>query len=87
MGLFQKLKEYNDEHKKNALYQLIHKKLVADGEEHIVIKDTLKMSDKTFAEFEEAMKANGFELIDLDVMPSSLGTGFQSIKVKYRSKN
>ena len=83
MGLFDKLKAKDG----NTLYGLIRKKLIADGKEHVIIKDTVALGDKTYATFEEFMAGKGFEVLDVDVNPSALGKGFQSIKVKYRSKD
>lgn len=91
MGLFDKVKQYVKEAGKqsaeyNALFANIKKKLVADGKEHIHVVDMLTMTQKTISTFEATMNANGFELLDLDINPSSLGKGWQSVKVKYRSK-
>lgn len=91
MGLFDKMKQYVKEAggqsaEYNALFTNIKKKLIADGKEHIIVKEILVMSQKTIAGFEETMNKNGFELIDLDINPSGLGKGWQSVKVKYRSK-
>lgn len=85
MGLFDKLKESMNDPSRNTLYYSIRKKLVRDGKEHIEIIETPIMTQKTISGLEAALNANDFELIDLDINPSSLGKGFQSIKVKYRS--
>lgn len=86
MGLLDKLKESMNDPSRNTLYYSIRKKLVRDGKEHIHVVDMLTMTQKTISTFEAAMNSNGFELLDLDINPSSLGKGWQSVKVKYRSK-
>lgn len=85
MGLFAKLKQYNEEHKSNVLYELIKKQLVADGKEHILQKGVSAIvGNKTIGEFPEFMATQGFEVIDLDVLPHA-NQGMKQIKIKYRS--
>lgn len=84
MGLFSKLKEMSKE-SENTVYALLKKKLIADGEEHILQKEiSVIVSDKQISEFPEYMKTQGFEVLDYDIMPSAI-KNMKQIKVKYRS--
>lgn len=82
MGLFDKLKEAT---KGNTLFQMVKKELIADGEVHILNKSvSVIISDKTINQFPEFMKEQGFEVLDIDVIPEAI-KNLKHIKVKYRS--
>lgn len=81
MGFLDKLKG----EKKNWLYSIIEKKLIADGKEHILQEQmSAIVSNKAISEFPEFMASKGFEVLDFDVMPSAI-QNMKQIKVKYRS--
>lgn len=86
MGIFKKWYEGQKVRSENgALYSSISKQLVADGEEHILMKGVVLISNKEIEKLQEAMANNGFEVKGLDIQEHP-NPNMKMLKITYRSK-